>query len=340
MYMNMNKKRLLLIPIIIFTLFFNLINANAETKKVELNGIDGIDDGKSVTVKFTFKKKYYPYEFWAGTGTLYATLCNTETSLADVCGSCVGYCEFYNKNGEKKKTIEKSMGLNETFWKDEDIDSVVLVVRNKAKKEDDRIQNEKGQLSRLRANFNNYGLCDDTKGNKMLSKNFEKYKEYGNVKKICKIEYDADAVVDSTTSAKSEAAADEQEETQSSQSVDWPSLDEIKDLKDIISPNMKNIKSCEELLEDADDLKNIIQTIVNITKIMVPIGLIIFGVLDFGKAIFSADENKMKEAQAKFTKRLIIALAFFLIPVVLKILLTIANQIWGGIDTSLCGIEL
>ena len=94
--------------------------------------------------------------------------------------------------------------------------------------------------------------------------------------------------------------------------------------------------SCEELI--GDELKGYIQQIVNIIKIVVPILLIVFGTIDFGKAIFVNDEGEMKKSQTKFIKRLIIAVAFFLVPTLLTLILNIAHNIWPSIEASLCGI--
>lgn len=87
-----------------------------------------------------------------------------------------------------------------------------------------------------------------------------------------------------------------------------------------------------------DKLTKRIQDIINIIKIAVPILLIVFGMIDFGKGIFSMDENEMKKSQSKFMKRVIVAVAFFMIPTFIGVILNIASKIWD-IDPSLCGIK-
>lgn len=94
--------------------------------------------------------------------------------------------------------------------------------------------------------------------------------------------------------------------------------------------------SCDKML--GDKLTKRIQDIINIIKIAVPILLIVFGMLDFGKGIFSMDENEMKKSQSKFMKRVIVAVAFFMIPTFIGVILNIASKIWD-IDPSLCGIK-
>ena len=105
---------------------------------------------------------------------------------------------------------------------------------------------------------------------------------------------------------------------------------------DIIGDGWDN-ESCEEKL--GPDLVERIQSIVDLVKIAVPIILIIYGIIDFGKAIFIGDENEMKKIQSKFIKRLIFAIGFFLVPTIVQLILNIAHQVWPEIDPSLCGIK-
>lgn len=61
----------------------------------------------------------------------------------------------------------------------------------------------------------------------------------------------------------------------------------------------------------------VVSTAVNIIKIGVPILLIIFGMMDLGKAVMSNDEKEMKAAQSKFIKRCLYAvLVFFIVAIV------------------------
>ena len=111
----------------------------------------------------------------------------------------------------------------------------------------------------------------------------------------------------------------------------------------ILSGEEKNNMTCEEILRGDsknNDLIDLIQLGYNILKVSVPILLIVFGSIDFGKAVFSSDEGEMKKAQQRFMKRVIIAVAFFVVPSLLQELLNIANKIWGNIDSTFCGIKL
>ena len=61
----------------------------------------------------------------------------------------------------------------------------------------------------------------------------------------------------------------------------------------------------------------IISTIIMIIKIAVPILLIIFGMLDLGKAVIASKEDEIKKGQQTFIKRAIAAvIVFFVIQIV------------------------
>lgn len=98
------------------------------------------------------------------------------------------------------------------------------------------------------------------------------------------------------------------------------------------------ISSCEDLFKGAEDLLDMIKSVITIVKIAIPLILIVLGTIDFAQAIFSSNEDGIKKAQSKFTKRVIIAVVIFLIPSILKALLSIAHSIWPVVDATLCGI--
>jgi len=96
--------------------------------------------------------------------------------------------------------------------------------------------------------------------------------------------------------------------------------------------------SCSELLDEDGDLVELLHMLLVMVKIIVPIIIIVLGSLDFASAMFAGDESNMKKAQAKFIKRLVIGVAIFLVPSILKLLLNIGHSVWPVIDADLCGI--
>lgn len=96
----------------------------------------------------------------------------------------------------------------------------------------------------------------------------------------------------------------------------------------------------------------LVSTVVTIIKIAVPILLIIFGMLDLGKAVVAAKEDEIKKGQQTFIKRAIAAaIVFFVIQVVQIIVRFISGNdqniagcfncfISGETDTGACEIVL
>lgn len=82
---------------------------------------------------------------------------------------------------------------------------------------------------------------------------------------------------------------------------------------------------------------NKIKPYINAVKIVVPILLILFGIVDFSKAIFAGDQEKMATAQKTFIKRLVIAILVFVVPTLLGVLLKLANKVWPFIIPDTCG---
>ncbi len=83
----------------------------------------------------------------------------------------------------------------------------------------------------------------------------------------------------------------------------------------------KNIASCDSVISNSviidERIPNIVSTIITIIKIVVPILLVIFGMLDLVKAMISQKEDEIKKGQNLFIKRLISgALVFFVFTIV------------------------
>lgn len=75
---------------------------------------------------------------------------------------------------------------------------------------------------------------------------------------------------------------------------------------------------------------NIIHLIVVAIQVVVPILLIIWGMIDFAKAIIGQDEDKIKAGQKLFMKRLIAAVIVFLVVTIVQLLINVAAGIAEG----------
>ena len=82
-----------------------------------------------------------------------------------------------------------------------------------------------------------------------------------------------------------------------------------------------NISSCDNAISDTiiidEKIPNTVSTVVTIIKIVVPILLVIFGMIDLFKGITAQKEDEMKKGQQMFIKRLLAgAIIFFVFSIV------------------------
>lgn len=81
-----------------------------------------------------------------------------------------------------------------------------------------------------------------------------------------------------------------------------------------------------------ETLPRVISTLVTIIKIGIPVVLIIFGMIDLGKAVMSNDEKEMKGAQTKFIKRCLYAVIVFFIVAIVQFVVGVLSS--SGVDQS------
>lgn len=85
-------------------------------------------------------------------------------------------------------------------------------------------------------------------------------------------------------------------------------------------------------------IQTLVSTVILIIQIAIPLLLIIFGMLDLGKAVVASKEDDIKKGQQMFIKRLISAALVFLVIFIVKILISVLapggdtaseDTIWG-----------
>ena len=77
--------------------------------------------------------------------------------------------------------------------------------------------------------------------------------------------------------------------------------------------------------------------VIPVIQLGIPIILIIIGMIDLGKAVIASKEDEMKKAQSTFVKRVIIGVAFFFIPILMNIIMFLADLVWNGMYPT-CGL--
>lgn len=79
------------------------------------------------------------------------------------------------------------------------------------------------------------------------------------------------------------------------------------------------------------DLKVDLQNLFNFLKILLPLLIIGLSIMDFIKAITGDKDRELKKTFKRFVKRLVLAVLFFFLPVLINLLLDIFM-----IDSSVC----
>lgn len=115
--------------------------------------------------------------------------------------------------------------------------------------------------------------------------------------------------------------------------------DELKKLSKLEFTSITGTNpGCEDIFGSADDansIRSLINTIMTYVKIIVPILLIVFGCLDFGKAVIASDQEALKKAQSAFVKRVIAAVLIFFLPMLINLVMDIINKALG-VDLEYC----
>ena len=93
---------------------------------------------------------------------------------------------------------------------------------------------------------------------------------------------------------------------------------------------------------EIESIQSIVSTIILAIQIAIPVLLIIFGMLDLGKAVVASKEDEIKKGQQLFIKRLISAALVFFVIFIVKVLVNLvasgsSNEIWSCADRFISG---
>ena len=86
---------------------------------------------------------------------------------------------------------------------------------------------------------------------------------------------------------------------------------------------MINILDCPCLVRPTIHL---VKAIYNAIKIIAPVGLIIFGMIDLGKAVISKDESEVKKSQGSLIKKVFAAVMIFLVFIIVDFALAVVEK--------------
>jgi hypothetical protein len=79
--------------------------------------------------------------------------------------------------------------------------------------------------------------------------------------------------------------------------------------------------------EELKTLVGIVKAVLQIIQIVIPIGLIVWGTLDLGKAVIASKEDDIKKAQQLLIKRAITAVLVFLVSAIVMFLMGFVGNV-------------
>lgn len=112
----------------------------------------------------------------------------------------------------------------------------------------------------------------------------------------------------------------------------------VKDIIDFDENDYDNIDECDAILgstQDEESVAWLLQQVLNYIRILGPILVVILSSMDFAKSIMANDDDSMKKVQKKLMIRLILAVALFLVPTLVTVLL----NIFGITTNETCGLQ-
>ncbi len=80
-----------------------------------------------------------------------------------------------------------------------------------------------------------------------------------------------------------------------------------------------------------EPLIRILKGVLKYVAIIIPIALMLFGIIDLGKAVIASDEKEVKSAQSRLIKRVVYAIVIFLVPSLISLVM---NLVALGADQS------
>ena len=82
---------------------------------------------------------------------------------------------------------------------------------------------------------------------------------------------------------------------------------------------------------DPNSISYLVNEILRYPRYIVPALVIVFTTIDLFKAVMAGKEDEMKKAQTTAIKRVIAAVAIFLVPIMINIIMYLADIAWQGL---------
>ena len=76
---------------------------------------------------------------------------------------------------------------------------------------------------------------------------------------------------------------------------------------------------------DSMELMKFLNTVLTIFKIVIPVLLVIFGMIDLGKAVVSSDEKAIKSSTNSLIKKIVAAIVIFFLPTIVTAIVNLTG---------------
>lgn len=86
-------------------------------------------------------------------------------------------------------------------------------------------------------------------------------------------------------------------------------------------------------------IRKYINDVMSYIRIGVPILLIGLIIFDFVSAVFASSDDKIKKAQGRVFKRIIIAIIIFFVPTLINLVFNLVNDVWANANYEICGLD-
>lgn len=82
-----------------------------------------------------------------------------------------------------------------------------------------------------------------------------------------------------------------------------------------------------------------IDSVLQYVRVIVPMLIIVLGVIDLSKAVISSKEDEMRKTQKTFIKRILLGLVVFFVPLIVNVIMDLADIVWETSGYSGCRLE-
>ena len=86
------------------------------------------------------------------------------------------------------------------------------------------------------------------------------------------------------------------------------------------------LEGVDNFCTDTANVWQVVGWIMTVFKIIIPLLLIIFGMLDLGKAVTSSKEDEIKKSTMSLMRRAIAAVVIFFIPTLVSVIIGLVND--------------